>query len=446
MEVLSGVVIMSKKRFSPGWIFAVSRRFAAVDRKGRSAIASILATIAIAFGVMSLIAVLSVMNGFQMSFIDSIMEISSYHLQVNFKSDSENPFEETARFISFCENSSEIKSVSPFYETQGLIVGNRLNESAGIIRGINELSSRNDEGFIKELKILYGKFDLSSDDKIVLGSGLASSLGTSIGGRINLFAMGGGSDVALFSQSRQFTVTGIFECGYSDINSAYAFVSIEAAQKYFGKDAVLNYGLKIRRANDDAKISSIIAREFPNATVKSWREYNRSLFAALKTEKNILRLLVFLIFIVVAVNIYNGMRRLVFEKASEIAILSALGGTSAEIKSIFVFRGFSTGFVGSAFGVILGIITSLNMKSIFLAISRSMFFFEYVVTCIFSPSNASFVTENPMYSIYASIPARIFPSEVIVIALFGILSPLVASWLASKNVLKMKVAEVLHDE
>lgn len=159
-----------------------------------------------------------------------------------------------------------------------------------------------------------------------------------------------------------------------------------------------------------------------------------------------MRLLVFLIFIVVAVNIYNGMRRLVFERASEIAILSALGGTATEIKSIFILRGLTTGFIGSIFGVILGIITSLNMKTIFLALSRIMFFLEYIVTCIFSPSNAPFVTENQMYSIYASIPARIFPSEVVLIALFGILSPLVASWLASKNVLKMNVAEVLHDE
>ena len=441
-----------KKRCSLVWIFTVSRRFASVDRKGRSAATSILATLAIALGVMSLIAVLSVMNGFQMSFIDSIMEISSYHIRVNFKNGSEdsknheNPFEEEASFISFCEDFSEINAVSPFYETQGLIVGSRSNESASIIRGINEQSSRADTGFMKELKIIYGKFDLSSDKNIVIGSGLASLLGVRIGGRVNLLAMGGGSDVALFSQNRQFTVTGIFECGYSDINSSYAFVSIEAAQKYFGKDAVLNYGLKIKHPNNDAKIAAHIAREFPHADIQSWREYNRSFFGALKTEKNILRLLVFLIFIVVAVNIYNGMRRLVFERASEIAILSAIGGTPTEIKSIFILRGFSTGFVGAVLGVALGIIVSMNMKSIFLALSRIMFFFEYAFTCIFSPANASFVTENPMYSIYASIPARIFPSEVMIIALFGILSPLIASWLASKNILKMNVAEVLHDE
>lgn len=69
-------------------------------------------------------------------------------------------------------------------------MGNRANESASIIRGINETASKNDKGFMKELKMLYGEFDLSSDDKIVLGSGLASALGTRVGGQVSLFALG----------------------------------------------------------------------------------------------------------------------------------------------------------------------------------------------------------------------------------------------------------------
>ena len=423
------------------WIFDVSRRFASVDRKSRSSATSFLAVLVICFGVMSLVTVVSVMNGFQMSFVNAIMELSSFHIRVsNLESQAE------ADFLDSCADSKEIRCVSPFYESQALLVGNKSKESAGIIRGVDARTCEFDEGFAREIKIVSGSFDLSSADSIVLGSYLAQSLGVTTGNTVNLLALSGGKDVELLSQNRQFKVTGIFECGYYDINQGYAFVSLEAARMYFGEDAPVFYGIKIRRPQNDGFVSAAIKSRFPDAAVQSWREYNRTFFGALRVEKNILMLLVFLIFVVVAVNIYNGMRRLVFERSQEIAALSALGGTSFQIKAIFVVRGFLTGAAGTVIGVVLGIFISLNIRSVFLGVSHCLYWLELFFTSVFSPENAAFVTENQMYAIYASIPARIIPSEVLLISLFGVLSPLLASALASRSVLKLKIAEVLHNE
>lgn len=428
-------------RLSYRWIFDVSRRFASVDRKSRSSATSFLAVLVICFGVMSLVTVVSVMNGFQMSFVNAIMELSSFHIRVsNLESQAE------ADFLDSCADSKEIRCVSPFYESQALLVGNKSKESAGIIRGVDARTCEFDEGFAREIKIVSGSFDLSSADSIVLGSYLAQSLGVTTGNTVNLLALSGGKDVELLSQNRQFKVTGIFECGYYDINQGYAFVSLEAARMYFGEDAPVFYGIKIRRPQNDGFVSAAIKNRFPDAAVQSWREYNRTFFGALRVEKNILMLLVFLIFVVVAVNIYNGMRRLVFERSQEIAALSALGGTSFQIKAIFVVRGFLTGAAGTVIGVVLGIFISLNIRSVFLGISHCLYWLELFFTSVFSPENAAFVTENQMYAIYASIPARIIPSEVLLISLFGVLSPLLASALASRSVLKLKIAEVLHNE
>ena len=428
-------------RLSYRWIFDVSRRFASVDRKSRSSATSFLAVLVICFGVMSLVTVVSVMNGFQMSFVNAIMELSSFHIRVsNLESQAE------ADFLDSCADSKEIRCVSPFYESQALLVGNKSKESAGIIRGVDARTCEFDEGFAREIKIVSGSFDLSSADSIVLGSYLAQSLGVTTGNTVNLLALSGGKDVELLSQNRQFKVTGIFECGYYDINQGYAFVSLEAAHMYFGEDAPVFYGIKIRRPQNDGFVSAAIKNRFPDAAVQSWREYNRTFFGALRVEKNILMLLVFLIFVVVAVNIYNGMRRLVFERSQEIAALSALGGTSFQIKAIFVFRGFLTGAAGTVIGVVLGIFISLNIRSVFLGVSHCLYWLELFFTSVFSPENAAFVTENQMYAIYASIPARIIPSEVLLISLFGVLSPLLASALASRSVLKLKIAEVLHNE
>ena len=428
-------------RLSYRWIFDVSRRFASVDRKSRSSATSFLAVLVICFGVMSLVTVVSVMNGFQMSFVNAIMELSSFHIRVsNLESQAE------ADFLDSCADSKEIRCVSPFYESQALLVGNKSKESAGIIRGVDARTCEFDEGFAREIKIVSGTFDLSSADSIVLGSYLAQSLGVTTGNTVNLLALSGGKDVELLSQNRQFKVTGIFECGYYDINQGYAFVSLEAAHMYFGEDAPVFYGIKIRRPQNDGFVSAAIKSRFPDAAVQSWREYNRTFFGALRVEKNILMLLVFLIFVVVAVNIYNGMRRLVFERSQEIAALSALGGTSFQIKAIFVVRGFLTGAAGTVIGVVLGIFISLNIRSVFLGVSHCLYWLELFFTSVFSPENVAFITENQMYAIYASIPARIIPSEVLLISLFGVLSPLLASALASRSVLKLKIAEVLHNE
>ena len=134
----------------------------------------------------------------------------------------------------------------------------------------------------------------------------------------------------------------------------------------------------------------------------------------------------FLIFVVVAINIYNSMKKLVFERKEEIAVLSAMGGNSKSIRNIFVMQGAKTGLAGALPGLVLGVLASSNISSLFNA--------------------AELLTGNSMFSAYARIPARIFPAEVLLIFIFGVGSSLSATWLAGRNILKMTVSEVLRDE
>jgi len=423
------------------WINAISKRFARVDRKGRSAATSILATLGICFGVMTLIVVMSVMNGFQMSFIDAIMEISSYHIRVTELAEADEE-----ALYSACENNKNLLSVTPFYEAQTLMTGNRGRENAAIIRAIPPEVYSSDKGFYKQIKMFSGSFNLSQPDSIILGSSLARKLSVSVGDTVNLLVLSGGSDVSLFSDDRYFKVTGIFSSGYSEINSSFCFININDGKKYFGSSSPKIYGIKLKNSNDDVHTISYLKKNITDARFQSWRDYNKTFFGALRIEKNILLLLVALIFVVVGINIYNGMRRLVFERRSEIAILSALGAKNSDIKSIFIMRGFTTGLLGSFAGLILGLLISVNSDFVFNFASDIMYWTQYFFTAAFAPENLMFVQENSTYAVYANIPARIFFSEVVMIALFGLASPLFASWAASKNVLKMTVAEVLHDE
>lgn len=423
------------------WIRTVSERFARVDRKGRSAVTSLLATLGICFGVMTLITVMSVMNGFQMNFIDAIMEVSSYHLRA-----SAIPEDKEAEFIELCNQNKNVLSVTPFYEAQTLMTDESGRENAAIIRAVEADIYKKDAGFNKEISMLAGQFDLSSPDSIVLGYSLARQLRVEVGETVNLLVLSGGSDVSLLSGDRNFIVKGLFKTGYSDINSSYCFINLQAGQKYFGKAAEKIYGIKLKNSAEDARSIASLSKQCPYAKFMSWREYNKAFFGALRIEKNMLLLLVLLIFVVVGINIYNGMRRLVFERRSEIAILSAIGAENKDIKAVFIVRGFTTGVVGAFFGVIFGLLISVNTQFMFNAAARLLYWLQYLVTAIFNHENLLYVQENSSYAVYANIPARIFFREIVMIALFGIASPLFASWAASKNVLKLTVAEVLHNE
>lgn len=428
------------------WISVVSRRFARVDRKGRSAVTSVLATLGICFGVMTLTVVMSVMNGFQMSFIDSILEVSSYHLRViNVAPEQENALK------AACETEKRIRACVPFYEAQALMTGEKGGAVAVNVRAADESIYYKDEGFKKELRMISGSFDFSETDSIILGSTLARNLGVRTGDTVNLLVMSGGSDVDLFSSDRLFTVRGIFTTGYAEINSACAFTGTAAAEKYFGASAKKIWGIKIKNYDKDLGVVASLKKQLglsdsSKTQIQSWRSFNKTFFGALRIEKNMLLLLVALIFVVVAINIYNGMRRLVFERRTEIAVLSALGARKGGIKSIFIMRGFIMGTVGALTGVVLGIIISLNTDIVFTLAAKLMYGIQYLITALTDRQNLQYVQINSSYNLYASIPARLFPGEVTAIALFGVFSPLIASWAASRNVLKLTVSEVLHNE
>ena len=423
------------------WVLFVSRRFSLVDRKGSSKVNSVLASLGICFGVMTLITVISVMNGFQMSFIDSIMEISSYHIRV--KNIDENS---SVDFLMDCQKSPEIRSVSAFMEAQSLMTGKNGNQSAALIRAVPSNLTEIDSGFKKEAKMWSGKFDLSESGSVVLGSELARRLGVRPGNTVELFALSGGSDVSLISSERVFTVKGIFRCGYADINASYAFLNLEDGIKYFGKDSELLYGIKLFNTSLDSKISNQIEEKFAGAKCESWKEFNRSFFGTLKIEKNMIFFLVLIIFVVVAVNIFNGMRRRVFERREEISVLMAFGGQKNTIQAIFIMQGFLAGLKGAVPGLVLGLLLSVKMSGIFIIMSKIVYYIQLFFLNLFSPENAIFLRENPMYMIYANIPPRIFAGEVFFITLFGIFSALFASARASREVLNLTVSEVMRDE
>ncbi len=429
------------------WIYFVAKRFSLVDLKGAEAFTSKLSTLGICFGVMTLIIVISVMNGFQREFIDAIMEVSSYNLRAeNVEAD------ERAAFEKFALEENGIKCAVAFTESESLLVGADGRQSAALVRAIECDVMEKDSGFAREARIVRGAFDLQGDafsesgdslSPCVLGITLARTLDVRVGDELNFYATDSGDSLLeIFSHPKKFFVAGIFRTGYSDINSSYAFVGLPSQTEKIGK---LIYGIKTKNPSGDAALAKKIQREFPDAKISLWKEYNRSFFGALRIEKNMLMLLVVLIFVVVAINIFNSMRRIVFERRFEISTMSALGARISSVKNIFIMRGFLIGLRGAIAGLVLGLFFCVNIKGVFTVLSSALFYVQYFFVLIFSPQNAAAVSENPMFAVYANIPARMYAHEIIFITLFGIFSATFSAWAASREILNSSICEVLHE-
>lgn len=422
------------------WILFISRRFARIDAQSRGALTAFLSSLGIAFGVMTLIVVMAVMNGFQMGYIESILEIHSFHVRAKVKNQ-----EESKRLTFFLSANPLVRSFMPFTEAQALTVGKNGRQEAALIRFIPENSMQNDSGFASQVHIVSGSFDISSD-KAVVGSALARSLGLTVGDNIHLLALSGSSDVELLSADRVFTVSGIFSCSYSEINGSFVFFSSAVGKRLLGESEQSVYGIKLKKLSHDSRFLSVLHSQLPNIAGETWRTYNRSFFGALKIEKNVLMLLVFLIFVVVGVNIFNSMRRMVFERREEIAVLSALGAPHALVQAIFLMQGLFIGLGGAVPGLLLGMLISVRTDTVFWLISKALYYVQYAQALLFNSEQLYYVTENPMFMFYAQIPARMFFPETAAITLFGVLAALAASYAASTHILKLSVAEVLRYE
>lgn len=422
------------------WILFITKRYAQLKKRGAVSSTSLMSTLGIGFGVLALIVIMAVMNGFQSGSIESILQINSYHVQGN--AQSWDRIEELEISLS---GNSMVKTLVPFFEAQGLMVGRNGRQSAALLRALPEDILFRDEDFFNQLSI-YGTFDLQIPKGIVLGYSLASQLGVGIGDEVSLLALSGSSEVELFSADRRFIVTGLFYAGYEEINSLFAFISQSDGVALLGDSAVPTLGIKLQNKNTDRTFLQMLKESYPDASFGSWRDYNRAFFGALQIEKNILMLLVLLIFVVVGVNIFNGMRRLVFEKHEEIALLAALGAKPFSIQLIFVLQGLLIGLRGAIPGLLLGLLLSVRIDLVFGLISKISYGFQYFFTMLFQPELVYLVRENSIFNFYAQIPAIPFFGETAFITLFGIFSALFAAYIASKKALSVHISEVLRNE
>jgi lipoprotein-releasing system permease protein len=203
----------------------------------------------------------------------------------------------------------------------------------------------------------------SGEYHIVLGYALARSLGVGIGDKVNmLLAQGQTTPAGMVPRSRVFTVSGIFEAGHYEFDSALAFINIEDAQRMVRIDAPNGLRLRIAQELKRSMSGELIMRD--------WSQLNANWFAAVQTEKRMMFIILTLIIAVAAFNLVSTLVMTVTDKQPDIAILRTLGASPRSITKIFMIQGALVGIMGTAAGVGLGVLVALNIDVIVPFIER----------------------------------------------------------------------------
>ena len=429
------------------WVLYVASRYIF---KGRSN-SPVLAVLGIATGVLALIVIIAVMNGFQLGFIESILEISSYHIRIeSFNEDDADLLKDNILEIP------SIRAAVPFREFQSIARGKRSGQQTVLVRGLSEDAIEQDDAMASRLDFEEGFFDISDQKFILLGSELARRLGAGYGDEITLFSISSimaAQDDDLGIET--YKVTGIFRTGYYEYDLSWAFVNADN-ESFLINESDLKMGIKLsNRFNDSQAIDRINRKigsipELENIKISSWRDYNRSFFGALRTEKLFMFILVGLIFIVVGLNIFQAQRRSVLQRREEIGLLRAVGGTKNTVRLVFVLDGAIIGFTGALLGLAAGLGIASNIQQFFWTIENIVNFFIGIVNAIIGYFGLewaeNFAIFSPAVFYIKEIPSRILPFEVLIIFMFGFLSALIAAWIASRKIIKIQPAEVLRYE
>ncbi len=410
---------------------------------------STLSIVMIAFGVITLIVVLSIMNGFHNTFRRKILETNTYHVVLQPRIDTHYLIRNIKSILA---KNKDIISVVPYYDGEGIIKSRWFTKGI-IIKAFPGNVMDYDIGFRREIKIPEGVFDLKEDNHILLGEELARDTGAQVGDFVSLLTFSEGEVSFVQPTLRVFEVVGFFKTGYWEYDKNMAYVNLESAYKLFGiKQSDLNIGLKIQNIFKADKIADWIRNNgFDEFYVVTWMDINRILFEALQNEKVGIGFVVMLIIVSGAFNIIGSLIMTIMDKRKEIGILRAIGATPSLITRIFVLDGFYIGVLGSVIGVFAGFFLALNIENIFTLFEyivnflKQSFYFVFLAPLNIQPLPHFEILSDSIYYL-EGVPVEIHFLDVCIITILSVLISVIAAYYPARKASMTKPVDTIRYE
>ena len=390
-------------------------------KEGFLKIISIFSFLGIMLGVAILIIVMSVMNGFKTDLTKKILGLNP-HVIIQ-----PNGFEIDKSYISKLRSDFKNVSFSRSISGEGIIISNN-NAKGAILKGINKSEKKIIEFF--ENFTTKGNINNLDDNKVFIGNELAFNLNLKEGDSLSIMSSTFvATPLGSLPKQENFKVAGIFSTGFLEFDQNIIFLNLQDALSIFDKQ-INDQNIEIY-LDDPLKANSFknkIEKINQNYFIYTWSDLNKSLFSALKVERNVMFIILSLIVVVAAFNIISGLTILIKNKTKEIAILKTLGLSNKSIKKSFFLTGLTIGFLATTSGIILGILVSINIEKFRIFLS-SVFNFE-----IF-PSDIYFLDK---------LPSEINFNSVLIIFIISLIISAIASYLPAMRISKMNTFRALR--
>ena len=389
---------------------------------------SLISMLGIGLGVMALIVVLSVMNGFQKEIRARILGVTP-HLQVV---SSDGQLGGWNKVLDTVAGQPEVRSAAPYVAGQGMLSLSERVEGV-MVRGIlpdaeqrlTGLGDKMKRGALGDLR--PGGFG------IVLGVDLARAMGAHVGDAVLLITpQGQFTPAGMLPRLKQFHVVGIFEIGMSPYDNALALIHLNDAQKLYRMgDSVSGISGSLHDLDLAPQVAFELEGKLPDDTyVTDWTRQNANYFAVVAMEKKMMFIILSLIVLVAAFNIVSTLVMAVTDKQADIAILRTLGASPRSIMQIFMVQGMLIGLIGMGLGVLGGVLLALNIGTI-------VPFIEHLFGVQFLSKEFYYISE---------LPSDLQKADVIVVASMSFFISLVATLYPSWRAAKVQPAEALRYE
>ncbi len=438
---------------SRAWIFFVAGRYLRTRRQERKNATAILSVLGLMVGVAALITVLSVMNALQMRTIESIISFNSFHVRLGGLT-AERLIEAPQRLTELRRKVPAIQSMVQFADLQAIGHGFFSGNEGMRLRAVPPDFLQLDETLAKSLTITEGRFNIAQPNSIVLGYDLARALGVGPGDKVGVLTISS-ADALANAVEVPLVVSGIFQLGYAEYDRYSAFISLDTAHGLVKDLGNISLGIKLADREQDWLVvedisrwlvaSKMASRTVLSRDLVSWRQFNSAIFGALRVEKLMIMLIVGLIFVVVAVNIFYALRRSVVEKTEDIGVLRALGAPGGAVRLVFVMEGVGIGLIGATGGLILGWLLATHISDLFWLIETLV---NQIRIWALSGKGAVDLVGNGRISLFYldHVPSRVFPEEAIGISIVAFLASVVAAFAASRRASRIMPAEILRSE
>ncbi len=324
--------------------------------------------IGVALGVMALITVISVMNGFEKELKDRILGMASHAVIEEL-----NGLKDWQLVINNIKDHPEIVGAAPYFHAEGMLTKDKIVNGV-IIRGILPHEETN-VAIVAEKMIEGDLNDLKSTEfNIILGAELVRKLNLEIGDKVTLVTpQANFTPAGILPRLKRFTLIGIFEVGMHEFDGGLALIHMDDALRLFRKSNPTGIRLKTNNILKAPTISREIASQLSSKYwVIDWTQRHSNFFRALKTEKTVMFVILTLIVAVAAFNIISTLVMAVSDKQSDIAVLRTLGASPKSILKIFIIQGTIIGVIGILLGVIGGVWLASNIETLVPALENML--------------------------------------------------------------------------